>query len=263
MSIINGVDKDAEVFVYCRIVIPDPTPDFETEFFNHFITNQLDFFLPVLLREPLIIRYISFRQLACPYFIRAAHGQKQFIEASLIYAARKSEGVASFKYSLTYYRNISMLEDWILKRIEVEKSKENLSGADLSDAKLIKAKLSNANLSSADLSDAYLIQANLVSADLSNADLSRAVLTQANLKGINLSGANLTDAYLIEADLQGADFEDAELLETRLDGANLQQVQNLTCEQIEDAYIDKNTQFPDYLEICWTNDDTFTCKINS
>ncbi|MCH7623698.1 MAG: pentapeptide repeat-containing protein, partial [Nitrospinae bacterium] len=46
-----------------------------------------------------------------------------------------------------------MLEDWILKRIEVEKSKENLGGADLSNTKLIKAKLNNANLSDADLSD--------------------------------------------------------------------------------------------------------------
>jgi len=37
MSIINGVDKDAEVFVYCRILILDPPPDLETGFFNHFV----------------------------------------------------------------------------------------------------------------------------------------------------------------------------------------------------------------------------------
>ena len=100
-------------------------------------------------------------------------------------------------------------------------------------------------------------------ADLSNADLSGAVLTQAKLQGANLSGANLTDAYLNESDLQEADLEDTELLETHLDGADLRKVKNLTCEQIEDAYIDKNTKFPDYIKISWINDDTFTCKINS
>ncbi len=230
MSIINGVDKDAEVFVYFRVFIFDPSLDLKTGFFNHLIISA-----SLIIFDP---------------------------DYKLLYI-QKERVIASFKHPSTYYRNISMLEDWILKRIEVEKSKENLSGADLSDAKLIKAKLSNANLSSADLSDAYLIQANLVSADLSNADLSRAVLTQADLKEINLSGANLTDAYLIEADLQGADLEDTELLEAHLNGANLKQVKNLTCEQIEDAYIDKNTQLPDYLEISWTTDDTFTCKINS
>ena len=35
------------------------------------------------LRGALIIRYFSFRQLACPYFIRAAHAQKQLLEAPL------------------------------------------------------------------------------------------------------------------------------------------------------------------------------------
>ena len=60
-----------------------------------------------------------------------------------------------------------------------------------------------------------------------------------------------------------ANLEDTELLETHLDGADLRKAKNLTCEQIEDAYIDRSTKFPDYLEISWTNDDTFTCKINS
>jgi len=36
-----------------------------------------------VLRRPLIFRYFSFRQLAYLYFIRAAHGQKQFLEALL------------------------------------------------------------------------------------------------------------------------------------------------------------------------------------
>jgi len=35
------------------------------------------------LRGPLIIRYFSFRQLAYPYFIRAAHGQMLFLETPL------------------------------------------------------------------------------------------------------------------------------------------------------------------------------------
>ena len=231
MPIIYGFNKDAEVFIDFRVVIFDPPPDLETGFFNHFI---------------IIIRYGLFT-----------------IDILKFYEIGRSNIVTIFQYPPTYYRNIWMLADWISKRIEVEKSKENLSGADLSDTKLIKAKLNNANLSDADLSDAYLIQANLVDADLSNADLSRAVLSQAKLKGANLRGADLTDAYLSEADLQEADLEDAELLETHLEGADLRKVKNLTCEQIEDAYIDKNTKFPDYLEISWTSDNSFTCKINS
>ena len=45
-----------------------------------------------------------------------------------------------------------MLEEWILKKKEIEISKNNLKGADLCNAKLMQAKLSGACLEGADLS---------------------------------------------------------------------------------------------------------------
>ena len=49
------------------------------------------------LTMPLIIQYFLSRQLACPYFIRAAHGQNQFLEAPLTLPAEvlKSHGLVT------------------------------------------------------------------------------------------------------------------------------------------------------------------------
>ena len=84
-----------------------------------------------------------------------------------------------------------MLEDWILRKKEIEDSKKSLQGADLCNAKLMQAKLNGASLEDADLTAAYLIKA--------------------DLSGANLSRADLTQAVLSEADLSGVDFEDTEL----------------------------------------------------
>ncbi|MEK9628918.1 MAG: pentapeptide repeat-containing protein [Nitrospinota bacterium] len=132
-----------------------------------------------------------------------------------------------------------MLEEWILKKIEIEKSKDNLKGADLCNAKLMQAQLKGACLEDADLTAAYLIKA----------DLSEA----------NLVGADLTQAVLSEADLSGADLEDAELTDTFLNGANLKGVQNLTCDQIDLANYDQETIFPDYITIKWSPDGYCEC----
>ena len=59
----------------------------------------------------------------------------------------------------------------------------DLSGLDLSGARLWKAELAGANLSGADLSRANLGNANLSGADLSGAVLTKTYLTQANLGG--------------------------------------------------------------------------------
>ena len=144
----------------------------------------------------------------------------------------------SFEYPLTWEKE--MLPEWILKRQEIEKSKSELRGADLCDAKLMKAQLEHADLSKADLTSAYLIKA--------------------NLKGANLSDTNLSKAILSEANLQGADLADAELSETYLCGANLSEVVNLTCDQLELAILDKETLLPDYIKITWINEDLFDCK---
>ena len=132
-----------------------------------------------------------------------------------------------------------MLEDWLLKKKEIEDSKTTLKGADLCNAKLMEAKLSDANLEGADLTSAYLIRA--------------------DLSGANLSGADLTQAVLSEANLSGADMNEAELTDTFLNGANLQGVLNLTCDQIELANFDKDTIFPSYMRIKWSADGIFEC----
>jgi uncharacterized protein YjbI with pentapeptide repeats len=95
----------------------------------------------------------------------------------------------------------------------------DLSGADLTKAKLKGANLTKADLSKvnlygsymkrANLNSAYLINANLRGAILTGADLSIADLTGADLSIADLTGANLSDAKLYGADLSGADLRDA------------------------------------------------------
>ncbi len=133
-----------------------------------------------------------------------------------------------------------MLEEWIIKKKEIEESKHNLEGADLCNAKLMRAQLDGANLAHADLTAAYLIRA----------DLSKA----------NLIGTDLTGAVLSEANLSYADMEGTELMDSYLHGANLKGVVNLTCDQIELANFDKQTIFPDYITINWTEDGCCECQ---
>ncbi len=132
-----------------------------------------------------------------------------------------------------------MLEDWLLRKKEIEGTKDTLQGADLCNAKLMEAKLSNAQLEEADLTAAYLIRADLSGANLSGADLTQAVLSEANLSGADMNGAELTDTFL--------------------NGANLQGVINLTCEQIELSNYDKDTVFPSYMTIKWSADGYCEC----
>lgn len=132
-----------------------------------------------------------------------------------------------------------MLEDWILRKKEIEDSKDNLQGVDLCNAKLMKAKLGCAQLENADLTAAYLIQA--------------------DLRGANLTGADLTQAVLSEADMSGANFDGTELVDAFLNGANLKNALNLTCDQIELSNFDKDTVFPDYIKITWSPDGACSC----
>ena len=103
-----------------------------------------------------------------------------------------------------------MLEDWILRKKEVEASKSKLRGIDLSKSSLVEA------------------------------DLTQAVLSEANLSDADLEGAELMDSYL--------------------HGANLKGVVHLTCDQIELANFDKDTVFPDYITIHWTEDGYCECQ---
>ena len=83
--------------------------------------------------------------------------------------------------------------------------------------------------------------ANLSGRDLRWLYLQEADLSKANLQGANLKGINLRKAKLRGADLQGAD----------LSGANLKSALNLTCDQVETAFINKETLLPDSIPIFW------------
>ena len=91
-----------------------------------------------------------------------------------------------------------------------------LRGADLSGKNLTGARLEGMDMRGADLSSSNLTGARLTGTDLSHADLSGANLTGARLDGANLSGADLAGANLTGARLVGATMEGADL-----DGANL------------------------------------------
>jgi uncharacterized protein YjbI with pentapeptide repeats len=129
----------------------------------------------------------------------------------------------------------------------------NLSGANLGGAYLWKADLSGADLSGADLFGANLSGANLSGANLGGANLWKANLWKANLSGANLSGANLSGACLFEADLRETDLREADLFGANLGNAELREAdlsksKNLTQNQIDSVFIDKDTKLPDGLK---------------
>lgn len=106
------------------------------------------------------------------------------------------------------------------------KQRLDLSGADLSHAKLAGSDLSGANLFQADLSLADLRKADLSRADLTYADLSHAKLqgaelSNAKLMGANLVAANLSSAIAIGANFNQSDFGDATAIGADLSRADL------------------------------------------
>src|SRR6266487_2821918 len=102
------------------------------------------------------------------------------------------------------WRNEHPIEDVDLSRADLIGS--NLSNAILDYVNLSGAKLSGANLSGAKLSGAKLSGANLSRADLSGVDLSETYLIRANLSGANLSRANLVRAILVKTNLEHANL---------------------------------------------------------
>ncbi|MDN3359543.1 pentapeptide repeat-containing protein [Actinomadura sp. DC4] len=97
----------------------------------------------------------------------------------------------------------------------------DLRYADLRNADLRNADLRNVNLVSADLRDADLRNANLSDANLSNANLSNANLLVAYLGGADLGGTHLIGTNLGGADLSGTDLRGADLCGAHLGGAHV------------------------------------------
>jgi uncharacterized protein YjbI with pentapeptide repeats len=101
-----------------------------------------------------------------------------------------------------------------------------LRGTDVSGAALWHTSLDFADLSGADLSSAKVIAANLRGTDVSGAALWHTSLDFADLSGADLSSANLTGAslnstHLIEARLINADLNRANLMNADLTSADL------------------------------------------
>ena len=123
------------------------------------------------------------------------------------------------------------VESWNAWRQESSKLVPDLTGANLSHAKLFGADLRRANLSHVDMYCADLSGASLFSANLRKANLSGAKLRDADLGRVNmrygklfntdLTRANLRKAYLVHVDLSGANLSHAKLFGADLRRANL------------------------------------------
>jgi hypothetical protein len=122
----------------------------------------------------------------------------------------------------------------------------DLSGAELTNARLnhallTESRLQDANLAGAQLQGAHLFGAQLQRAGLTGARLQRANLAatqlqRAQLEGAQLQGVLLQGAQLVEAQLQGAQLERAQLRSVILAGAHLQGV-TLAAAQLRGAYL--------------------------
>lgn len=126
------------------------------------------------------------------------------------------------------------------------------TGADFTEASLIRATLTRAglsraflrgaNLREAELRGATLVRADLRDAGLMDADMSECVLSGADLSGANLSGSRLVGADLLgvdlsRANLHGADLRGAKLIDSLLKGANLTRA-DLTGASLNGACLD-------------------------
>jgi uncharacterized protein YjbI with pentapeptide repeats len=105
----------------------------------------------------------------------------------------------------------------------------NLRGTMLGGAKLNHAKLLGADLRGAILSDAELFEADLKMTDLRKATLYRADPSQADLKDARLSDADLNQADLTGANLNKADLRQANLDRAILVGTNFEEATLTGC----------------------------------
>jgi plastocyanin len=120
-------------------------------------------------------------------------------------------------------------------------SQLNLEWGDLRGAHLEGADLRSSCLRSADLSKASLQPFLDNSSHLEHADLTEANLSHANLTDAHLDKANLTDADLTSAVLLRSDLSKAILERANLRGADLSDARGLVQTQIDQAYMNMET----------------------
>ncbi|MFC5744739.1 pentapeptide repeat-containing protein [Actinomadura rugatobispora] len=132
---------------------------------------------------------------------------------------------ADVQAALTALGRVPRQHHW-LDLSGLDLSRARLGGLNLSYAHLYAAELCEADLRHTNLRNAHLAYADLSGARLEGAILSRTVLIGANLSGADLREADLHGLYLCdvtlhEVDLSGADLVDADLRGVRLDGVDL------------------------------------------
>jgi uncharacterized protein YjbI with pentapeptide repeats len=170
-----------------------------------------------------------------------------------------------FRNANFYQKNVSFKpESWIPENPTQGVKGANLRDANLSfafgpeaflaKANLQRANLKNSNFKKADFKEGNLFMVNfnetiLIEAELQNTNLRRAKFIGAYLQDANLSNANLSESNLFDAKLKMANLSKANLKNANLTDVDLTLVKNLTCIQLQSAYINTKTKIPDYLKI--------------
>ena len=177
---------------------------------------------------------------------------------------------AGHRFPLCTARDCGLVDASGKEVFRIDLLSANLRNANLNKLFLVKSRLTNAKLDSANLRDALLIGALLESAVVRGADL-----RDAKLIGAVLNGADLTGSDLRGADLQGAIFRTPDRT-VELNGrtstlpgkpadlraANLLGVKNARPGQLNLAYWDEKTTWPDWhTPPCKRNVPEDTCDI--
>ncbi|KPA12704.1 low-complexity protein [Candidatus Magnetomorum sp. HK-1] len=176
------------------------------------------------------------------FFVKSEEEFSDIIKANNIDADLKEAFICGAQDEASMNRTEIDEENWIdeilsdiLKTnlikadLQINFSRANLRGLELSGVNLTGAILNKVNLSSANLSGA-----NLRDVNLSNANLSYANISGANLREVNLSKAKLHQSYLCDTDLSDANLSGANLTEADLSESNLMYA-DLSCANLNNT----------------------------
>ncbi len=145
----------------------------------------------------------------------------------------------------------AQMEGTVLSEAQMEGAV--LSGAQMEGVSLIRAQMEGAVLIKVQMEGADLWRAQMEGANLSEAQMEGAALRQAQMEGANLSEAQMEGAVLTRAQMEGAvlwqaRIRDAVTQYASLIRADLRFVEDLTPEQLDQAFGDKATKLPADME---------------
>lgn len=112
---------------------------------------------------------------------------------------------------------------------------------DFNTANFVNSNLQGAILDGGNFQRAFFVNANLGGVSVVDADFQQALLQGANLRAVNFQSSDLRGAIFGGANLEGADLSDADL-----SGADLRGAYSVTPEQLATAYLDDETQLPEF-----------------